>query len=111
MGATGAKAMSALSRIKLAEMERLRAENERLQAALRQSATAVAATTTNLLPNKLRLTAGIEDMAGRPFTAGQLREAADAIASLERERDELRAKWEPLVTWAAAKEKAGKGES
>jgi hypothetical protein len=95
--------------------------------------------TNDLLPNKLRMTAGIEDMAGRPFTANQLREAADTIASLtariealerdlsieidaghdsteraeaaELERDELRAKWQPLVTWAAAKEKAGKEES
>jgi hypothetical protein len=66
--------------------------------------------TTDLLPNKLRMTADIEDMAGRPFTAGQLREAADTIASLERERNELRAKWAPLVKWAAAKDKAGKGK-
>jgi hypothetical protein len=49
-------------------------------------------TTADLLPNKLRMTAGIEDMAGRPFTARQLREAADLIdaehqriAALERD--------------------------
>jgi hypothetical protein len=35
-----------------------------------------------------------------------LRSRAEAA---ERERDELRAKWEPLVTWAAAKEKAEQG--
>jgi hypothetical protein len=42
-------------------------------------------TTADLLPNKLRMTAGIEDMAGRPFTARQLREAADYIEALERD--------------------------